>query len=158
MQTTGKNPAATLNDEVAVTRELASVLKREQTVLIAADIEALPALTTEKATLVAKIAVLANTRYQALAASGFADEEAGMKAWIDSASASTVAISSWSALLQAAEAAKELNRVNGLLISKHMARNQATLNVLHGNRQATPLYGPNGQPAAAGGSRGLVIG
>lgn len=158
MQTTGKNPAATLNDEIAVARNLVNVLKREQTVLIAADTEALPALTEEKAKLVAQIAVLANTRYQALAAAGFPDEEAGMKAWVASPSASADADKCWNELLEAAREAKELNRVNGMLIGKHLARNQATLNVLQGNRQATSLYGPNGQPTSALGSRGLVIG
>lgn len=158
MHTSGKSPAATLNDEIAVARNLVDVLKREQTVLIAADTEALPALTEEKAKLVAQIAALANTRYQALAAAGFLEEESGMKAWINSPSAAASAAQSWNELLDAARMAKELNRVNGMLIGKHLARNQATLNVLQGNRQANSLYGPNGQPAAATGSRGLVIG
>jgi flagellar biosynthesis protein FlgN len=158
MNATGNGPAATLNDEIAVASNLVDVLKREQTVLIAADTEALPALTEEKAKLVAQIAVLANKRYQALAAAGFQDEEAGMKAWIDSPASSAAAGQSWNTLLEAARAAKELNRVNGMLIAKHMARNQATLTVLQGGRQSVSLYGPNGQPSATPGSRGLVIG
>jgi len=158
MQSTGKDPAATLNDEIAAASELADVLTREQALLVDADIEALPALTEAKAKLIARIAVLANTRYQALAAAGFADEESGMKAWVGSPSAPAAAGASWNALLKAAESAKELNRVNGLLIGKHISRNQTTINVLNSNRQAPALYGPNGQTSAGTGSRGLVIG
>jgi flagella synthesis protein FlgN len=158
MQATGKNPASTLNDEIAATKSLVDVLKREQTVLIAADTDALPALNDEKAQLIARIAGLTHTRYQALSAAGFPDEEAGMKAWVESPSASAGANKSWSDLLDAARAAKELNRVNGMLIGKHLARNQAALNVLQGNRQASSLYGPNGQTAVTTGSRGLVVG
>jgi flagella synthesis protein FlgN len=158
MQATGKNPAATLNDEIVATQSLVDVLKREQTLLIAADTSALPALNEEKAKLIARIASLTHARYQALAAAGFPDEEAGMKAWVESPSAFAGANKSWNELLEAARAAKELNRVNGMLIGKHLARNQAALNVLQGNRQANSLYGPNGQTAVKTGSRGLVVG
>ncbi|HYD79781.1 MAG TPA: flagellar protein FlgN [Paucimonas sp.] len=158
MHITGKDPAATLNDEIAAAGNLVAVLRREQAVLIDADIETLPALTEEKAKLVAQIAVLANARYQALAAAGFPDEEAGMQAWVASPAASPAAGKAWNDLLAVVRSAKELNRTNGLLIGKHMSRNQAALNVLHGNRHANSLYGPNGQPTARTGSRGLVIG
>jgi flagella synthesis protein FlgN len=159
MQATGSNPAATLNDEIAASNALADVLRREQAALIAAEIDSLPALTTEKAQLVARIAVLANARYQALAAAGFPDEEAGMKSWVGSSACPAAAAASWNALLDAACSAKELNRVNGLLIAKHLGRNQASINVLQqGTRQGPTLYGPNGQTSTAGGSRGLVIG
>jgi flagella synthesis protein FlgN len=159
MQATGSNPAATLSDEIAASNELADVLRREQAALIAAEIDALPALTTEKAQLVARIAVLANARYQALAAAGFADEEEGMKAWVGTPTCPAAAAASWNALLDAARSAKELNRVNGLLIAKHLGRNQASINVLQqGSRQGPTLYGPNGQTSTGPGSRGLVIG
>jgi flagella synthesis protein FlgN len=159
MQATGSNPAATLSDEIAASNELADVLRREQAALIAAEIDALPALTTEKAQLVARIAVLANARYQALAAAGFADEEEGMKAWVGTPTCPAAAAASWNALLHAARSAKELNRVNGLLIAKHLGRNQASINVLQqGSRQGPTLYGPNGQTSTGPGSRGLVIG
>jgi len=157
MQQSGTGPATTLNDEIAAASQLAAVLQREQALLIDADVDALPDLTQEKAKLIAQIAVLANTRYQALAAAGFTDDEAGMKAWTES-SAPAAAVKAWNDLLAVAREAKELNRINGVLIGKHISRNQATLSVLQAGRQGPALYGPDGQTSSKGGSRGLVIG
>jgi flagella synthesis protein FlgN len=62
-------------------------------------------------------------------------------------------------LLEIAAQAKELNRVNGLLLGQHMARNQQALNILQGNNQpAGTIYGPNGQPTSAASTRRLVVG
>jgi flagella synthesis protein FlgN len=54
----------------------------------------------------------------------------------------------WDVLIQATQQAKELNRVNSLLVTRHMARNQATLAVLYRhnlNGNGSGMYGPNGQ-------------
>ncbi len=159
MQPSSTGPAATLNDENAMAGQLVEMLKREQTHLIDADIEALSTLTEAKTQLVAQMAALTTARYRALAVAGFAAEEAGMKAWLDTAATPSTASNAWKDLLTLAQAAKELNRTNGLLINKHMTRNEETLRVLRGNPQTNnSLYGPNGQATAKSGSRGLVVG
>lgn len=158
MQSKSTSPAATLKDESETANHLVEVLKREQAHLIDADIDALAAVIEAKTQLVTQMASLTTARYQALAAAGFAGEEAGMQEWLTSANALAAAQQSWSELLAIVQAAKELNRTNGLLINKHMSRNADALNVLRGNAQSNSLYGPNGQATSKTGSRGLVIG
>jgi flagella synthesis protein FlgN len=62
-------------------------------------------------------------------------------------------------LLELAEIANEINRVNGVLINKQMVRNQNVLNILqHGNVQDGNVYGPNGQTASKSTGRHFVAG
>jgi flagella synthesis protein FlgN len=158
MHSSDTSPANSLNEEHKATRYLIQLLKQEQAQLIEADIEGLIALTEEKSKVVAQITELTKLRYQALAAAGFAPREAGMKAWLKDSAATATANKSWTELLELARAAKELNRTNGLLINKHMLRNQTALNVLRGNAQDSNFYGPDGQSTAPTGTRNLVIG
>ncbi|RJG01184.1 flagella synthesis protein FlgN [Noviherbaspirillum sedimenti] len=157
MNPSGNSPAHSLHEENRTARMLLDLLKQEQTQLIAADIDALTALTEEKTRLVARMSELATGRHQALAAAGFTATEQGMQAWLDSLQAATVR-QSWQELLDLARAAKDINRSNGLLIGKHLARNQGALNVLKGGAQGQALYGPNGQSAVRTTVRGLAIG
>lgn len=157
MNQTGNSPAQNLHEENSTARILLDLLKKEQEQLIAADIDALTTLTEEKTRLVARMLELASGRHQALAATGFAATEAGMQAWLDSLQ-SAVVRQSWHELLELGRAAKEINRSNGLLIGKHLARNQGALNVLKGGPQGQALYGPNGQSAVRTSVRGLAIG
>ena len=80
------------------------------------------------------------------------------KAWLDSSPALAEAGKTWAELLTIAQSANELNRTNGLLINRHMVRNQNALNVLQGAPQGGNIYGPNGQPANKAKTRGLVVG
>jgi flagella synthesis protein FlgN len=81
-----------------------------------------------------------------------------MQAWLQEPQAQQVAGPVWKALLEVAGKAKELNRVNGLLIGQHMTRNQQALNILQGAPAAGTMYGPDGQNASATSTRRLVIG
>ena len=157
MNPTGNSPAHDLHEENSAAHMLLDLLKKEQAQLIAADIDALTTLTEEKTRLVARMSELATGRHQALAAAGFAATEAGMQAWLDSLQTST-ARQSWKELLELSRAAREINRSNGLLIGKHLARNQGALNVLKGGPQGQALYGPNGQSSVRTSVRGLAIG
>lgn len=157
MNQTGTSPAHKLHEENRMARMLLDLLKKEQSQLVAADITALTALTEEKNQLLARMSELAAERHAALAAAGFAATEQGMQAWLDTLQPPT-ARQSWKELLDTARSAKEINRSNGLLIGKHMARNQSALNVLKGGQQGQALYGPDGQSAVSPAGRGLAIG
>lgn len=157
MNQSGTGPAHKLHEENRTARMLLELLKKEQSQLVAADIDALTSLTEEKNRLVSRMSELATERHAALAAAGFAATEQGMQAWLDSLQPPT-ARQSWKELLEVAQAAKEINRSNGLLIGKHLARNQGALNVLKGGPQGQALYGPNGQSSVTPAGRGLVIG
>lgn len=157
MNQNGTGPAHKLHEENRTARLLLDLLKQEQSQLVAADIDALTALTAEKTRLVARMSELAEERHAALASAGYAATEQGMQAWLDSLQPPT-ARQSWKELLELAQAAKEINRSNGMLIGKHLARNQSALTVLKGGPQGQALYGPNGQSSVTPAGRGLAIG
>lgn len=151
-------PGAGLAGEQQAASKLLQLLKQEQAALVDADVERLSTLTGEKAKLAAQMSELAKQRHGLLDAAGFEASEAGMKAWLESAHASAADRKAWNDLLALVHEANELNRVNGLLIGQHIARNQAALNILQGNAENGGMYGPNGQSANKVGSRRLVVG
>jgi flagella synthesis protein FlgN len=157
MDSFGTNPAGSLNEEHKAARSLLQLLQQEQDRLVAAKIDGLPELTEEKAKLVARLAELATMRHNALASAGFEPKESGMKAWLEKAASNTIK-KSWSDLLSLVRHAKEMNRTNGMLINKHIVRNQLAINVLKGTPQDGNFYGPDGQARAYTSKRGLVIG
>lgn len=158
MHASGTSPAHGLDEERQAANGLLELLKQEQAVLVKADVDGLIRLTEEKAKLAARMSQLTKRRHQALGAAGFEASESGMQAWLASAGASAADNKAWHELLAVMQSAKELNRVNGLLIGQHMARNQSALNVLQGNTQGGPIYGPDGQATTRIGSRRLVVG
>ncbi|KIF82166.1 flagella synthesis protein FlgN [Noviherbaspirillum autotrophicum] len=158
MHASGTSPAHGLDEEQQAANSLLQLLQQEQAALVNADVDGLIKLTGEKAKLAAQMTQLAKRRHKALAAAGFDATEAGMQSWLGSSGATTADNKVWTDLLAVMQAAKEHNRVNGLLISQHMTRNQNALNVLQGNAQGGPIYGPDGQATTKIGSRRLVVG
>lgn len=158
MHASGTSPAHELGGEHQAVNSLLQLLKQEQAALVDADVERLAGLTEEKSKLASQMAQLAKQRHGRLAAAGFEATEAGMQAWLNSAHASAADKKAWSELLSVVQAANELNRLNGLLIGQHMARNQTALNILQGDTENSGIYGPNGQSATKIGSRRLVVG
>lgn len=152
------SPTATLADETGAAGQLLQLLQQEQQCLVGGDVGGLEKLVAEKATLVGRMTELAQRRYRALADAGHEPSETGMKAWLEKSGAASDAKRAWNELLTTAESAKELNRVNGMLINQHLARNQGALNILQGTPQTGNLYGPNGQSTLGRGRRSLVIG
>jgi flagella synthesis protein FlgN len=159
MDSFGTSPAHHLTEEHQAIRALTQILQLEQEHLISANVEGIAAITEDKAKAAARMAELATLRHNALAAAGFAPEESSMKLWLESAAGTQSANKSWQELIELAEAAKELNRVNGILINKQMVRNQNVLNILqHGSVQGNNVYGPNGQTANKSIGRHIVTG
>ncbi len=146
----------TLDEERDAMRCLLGLIQQEQALLIEADIDGLNAITDEKAGTVARMSELVNTRLHALTAAGYPQSDAGMQAWLASQAAD--ATETWAELLALTQSAKEINRVNGLLINTHLTRNQVALNVLHGADQRSGFYGPDGQAKISVTARNLVIG
>jgi len=158
------SPITTLRDEQRLITSLVELMKQEQQLLVSADSDGLATITVQKSALVQQMAVLAGQRYRALGAAGFAAGEAGMEPWLaagcsaDNADGAADAL--WRALLAHTRAAKELNRVNGMLINKQMTHTQVALNAMRtpaGGLDAG-VYGPSGQTAAGGPSRRFVVG
>ena len=153
------SPRTTLPAERQRIDALVELMKQEQQLLVSADADGLAELTPRKVALVQELAQLSRQRHAALGGAGFPAEEAGMEPWL-AAHGDEVVRSEWSALLARTAEAKELNRVNGLLINRQMAHNQTVLQALRtpaGKTEST-LYGANGQTFGTGGPRRFVLG
>ncbi|KQV80236.1 flagellar biosynthesis protein FlgN [Massilia sp. Root351] len=150
------SPMSSLREEQRVITALLEVLKQEQQQLVAADIDGLTELTPRKSSLVNDMAVLASQRHNALGAAGYKAEEAGMEAWL-AASGDPEAAPLWAQVLDLTREAKELNRLNGTLISKHLSHTQGALQALRPQAQGN-FYGPSGQPTTANPRRGFLAG
>jgi len=152
-------PHATLTSEHERIAALVTLMKQEQQLLVAADADALGELTPRKVALVQELAQLSRQRHGALGAAGFIAAEAGMEPWL-AARGDDAARAAWSQLLAATAEAKELNRVNGMLLNRQMAHNQTVLNALRTPAAApeSTLYGAKGQTFGSAPSRRFVLG
>ena len=157
------SPLTTLRDEQRLITSLVELMQQEQQFLIGADSDALATITVQKSALVQQMTALAAQRHQALGGVGFAAGEAGMEPWLAAGGAGDTENSAgvlWRDLLARTRAAKELNRVNGMLISKQMTHTQVVLNAMRtpaGGLDAD-VYGPSGKTSAGGPSRRFVVG
>lgn len=138
------NATISFEQDAQLVNQLLALLSREQTSLVMADIDAIESLLEEKSVLLQRMNITAKTRYEALATNGFEAGETGMTAWLKQQAKPTMN-ESWTEFQKALSQAKEMNRLNGMLISKHFNRNQQLLNHLQGNSSASAVYGKNGQ-------------
>jgi flagella synthesis protein FlgN len=138
---------------------LIALMKQEQQLLVAADADGLAQLTPQKNALLQALAELSAQRHAALVAAGCEGSEAGMEPWL-AVGGNLDARSQWEQLLGLAREAKELNRVNGMLINKQLAHNQGVLNALRmpAGAEAGGVYGASGQALGSGPSKRYVIG
>lgn len=150
-------PLNSLREEEHIMTTLLGVLKQEQQHLVAAEIDGLTAVTMKKSALVTQMTLLSAQRHRALGKAGYPAEEAGMDAW--AAASGAEAASLWQALQQHAREAKELNRINGMLINKQMSHTQGALQALRPqSASANNFYGPGGLSTSLPRSRGFLAG
>ena len=149
----------TLQDELKLINNLIELMKQEQQFLVAANTDGLGTLTPRKTELVEQMAALARQRHASLHQDGCEASEAGMNAWVQRVN--TPAINtSWQHVLEKMREAKELNRVNGMLINKQMTHNQVLIQAMRTPADAadTGFYGPSGQATPVSSKRHLVVG
>ena len=153
------SPASTLSLEQQHLTSLLELMKQEQALLVAADADGLAELTPRKNALLQALADLSAERHAALLAAGCEGSEAGMQPWLAVGGTADVQ-TQWEQLLDLARQAKELNRVNGMLINKQLAHNQGVLNALRmpAGAEAGGVYGSSGQTVAGGPSKRFVVG
>lgn len=155
-------PSTTLHDEQQLMSSMLTLLKQEQSSLVDAHADGVAEATVRKSDAVAQLSALARQRHAALASAGFDAGEAGMEPWL-AAHGDDAARTAWDLLLQLTREAKELNRVNGMLVARQLAHNQTVLNAMRtpataDGATAAGLYGPGGQTAGFGASRRFVVG
>ncbi|MFN3789742.1 flagella synthesis protein FlgN [Massilia sp.] len=153
------SPISTVSQEQQHLSSLVDLMKQEQQLLVAADADGLAETTPRKNALLQALADLSAQRHAALLAAGCEGSEAGMEPWL-AVGGNDDARAQWEALLALAREAKELNRVNGMLINKQLAHNQGVLNALRmpAGADAGGVYGASGQAMGSGPSKRYVIG
>lgn len=152
-----ENLANCLSDEKIAILKLISLMKEEQDFLINADIINLQTLTIQKAEIVREMSELGKIRHKILISTGYEPLKISMEEWLNGTVDSETGII-WTEILSLAKSAKELNNTNGLLINRHISRNQNTLNVLQGELPGAGFYGPDGQSKLLAATRCLIIG
>lgn len=146
-------PAISFEADATLVAELIQDLQNEQTALVSAELDIIEQIVDRRVGLLQALGEAANQRYAALAAAGFEANENGMSKWLESCS-NQVIDNAWIDFQRQLAQAKELNRLNGVLINKHFQRNQEKLDALQGKAaNNTQLYGKNGQTHGANGSR-----
>lgn len=153
------SPHVPLQDEIKLIVCLIDLMKQEQQFLVAGNTDGLATLTPLKNQLIEQMAALGAQRHLCLAEQGFAASETGMGAWL-ARMADPAHNASWQQLLDRTAEAKELNRVNGMLINKQLAHNQGLIQAMRQPAGAADaaFYGPQGQTTAISGKRRLVVG
>lgn len=154
-------PSTTLHDEQQLMSSMLTLLKKEQASLVDAHADGVAEVTQQKSDMVAQLGALALQRHAALASAGFDAAESGMEPWLE-AKGDAADRAAWDQLLDITRSAKELNRVNGMLVARQLAHNQTVLNAMRtpaatGGADAG-LYGPGGKTAGFGPSRRFVVG
>ena len=147
------DPAISFEADATLVVELIQDLQNEQTALVSADLDIIEQMVDRRVELLQALGEAANKRYSALAAAGFEASENGMSKWLELRS-SPLLDDAWIDFQKKLAQAKELNRLNGVLINKHFQRNQEKLDVLQGkSANNTQLYGKNGQAHGGNSSR-----
>ncbi|WDZ98015.1 flagellar protein FlgN [Herbaspirillum sp. WKF16] len=150
------NPASSLPQEKAALVRLVEKLRQEQALLAETSAEGVTDIISEKASLVAEMTTLAGNRHQLLASIGYTEDEAGMQRWMNE-QGSDADKDIWADLFELAQDAKEVNRVNGILIGKKLSVNQGALTILQGKTGTGNFYGPDGQNSIKSSGRRLGV-
>ena len=148
--------AISIEQESRTVGSLIETLEQEQSCLIQADFERVQTLLEVKSALLQSLNQLSQERYQWLSAAGYPANESGMSDWLKENREHALQ-TSWLTMQQSLLKAKELNRINGMLINKHLTRNQQLLSTLRGQTESGQFYGPSGQTTSNGRLRGAVI-
>jgi flagella synthesis protein FlgN len=142
--------AENLHRELESANLLLDVLREEQERLLSSGVSGLEEIVTRKAELLVQLNGYTQYRHDSLSLEGHEPTLRGMKTWLESDATKPDIIGiekDWNELLEVTRSAKELNRLNGMLISSHLAKNQQALSILRGGRHDTGIYGPDGQPS-----------
>lgn len=147
-----------VEEEAAALNGFIDLLERESQILKDGDTEALPALAEEKNRILRDLSALADRRNALLAEMRLAPDKAGMEAWLAGFKEAAPARRHWQQLLERTVRAREINRLNGALITARLQHNQKALQVLLGAADQAALYGPDGQALSGRGGRSLGSG
>ncbi len=126
-----------------------ALLRREEALLIATQIDALASLAEEKTALYRTLQRLSDERVVMFARLGAAVNDANIRVVLADL---PDAMGAWQEVVSLAAEARERNRVNGQLITERLQNNQQALSVLLAAAEHPQIYGPDGQsrPTSSG--------
>lgn len=143
--------------EVVAMTSFVDVLKQEQQALVDNNADELIAITPQKNEALNSIMGMEQQRNQRLIELGLSTDATGMQNLLSQTNFAALS-QEWENLLLISSEAQELNRTNGLLITRQMTRNQGVLNILQQD-QAGAMYGADGQSKVSTNTgRGIVAG
>jgi flagellar biosynthesis/type III secretory pathway chaperone len=133
-----------LNDEFKLMHDLKQLLELEQAILIENEADKLATTLQEKNKLIAEINQLEKQRTHHLNQLGHSNDAEGMQTFLAQQNATNLP-QTWQELMGVSSQAQELNRNNGMLISRQLNRNQQALSILQKNDPHSSTYGADGQ-------------
>lgn len=134
-----------LQDEHAALIEFTDLLQAEQDALMQGDADRLAELATDKNAKIELLAHLGELRSRHLSAHNLNQNAEGMFAWMQRNPGFATAVRKlWNELLAQAEAARQINQSNGLLIQSRLQQNRMKLAVLQTAASANGVYRPDG--------------
>ena len=144
-----------LESEAREAAAFIELLKKEQALLVAGNVDGLLPLVEQKGTFTAKLGDLADAREKIINQAGAGSGRAGMETYLSQRPADKALRSRWEALLAVAGEAQALNQTNGKLIRLHLQHNQQAMNTLMAAADQATTYGPDGHQRPAGSGRFL---
>ncbi|NUQ50810.1 MAG: flagellar protein FlgN [Phycisphaerae bacterium] len=130
--------------------EFIDLLGREESLLIAGEVDALIQLGQDKSERYRRLQRLSDDRSLLLGRLGLQVSDSTLRALLEDLPR---VLARWDEVLGLARIARERNALNGKLITERMAHNQAALAVLLAAADHPPLYDAEGHTRAIGGGR-----
>jgi flagellar biosynthesis protein FlgN len=139
-------------EDAQLMHQLLELLEHEQKNLVINNVKEIEAAIATKTVLLKKINAAAKKRYAVLESNHFEANENGMLAWVLQQTNPSIK-ERWDTFQRVLVKAKEMNRLNGILITKHFNRNQQMLQNLQIAFKSSDVYGKNGQTKSNTSSR-----
>lgn len=140
--------ARCISEEIKQVSQLILVLEEEQADLKQGRADRLELYATRKQKHLQLLAQIETPRLKALKNLQLPAGPEGMTNWAGKASPQAKA--QWEHLLTLLSMAKEVNRINGVVITERLGENQQALQMLMSAGDRLSLYGPNGQTQIGG--------
>lgn len=143
--------AALLKNEAALVVRFRDTLLLEQEILRSGSSDDLAKISTEKLSLVESLNQAGIERARTLSSSD--ETTIDMQAWFSAHPHETKSITIWEGLLKVAREAREINELNGSLISALHQKTSDALAILTRGEAEQSLYSSSGQASSSTGSR-----
>ena len=128
-------------NELEVSKELLTLLNKEELILSHQDLPQLPEITVLKNNLIQRFLQLKTSRHNQLSAYGLPKDESQIGVWISQQSHLDLH-QTWAELTNTLQTCQEVNQQIGKMIHKLSASNRAAIQVLEGQDPTQSIYGP----------------